>query len=320
VAAEAGIGGTAYYLPETTMTLDEWAAATFQPERLIAGLKANGASAFRIAGDRESVMTMAETAVARLFETHRIDPAGIGLILHVHTFRYSVPPPPVSLPETLRRRFGCVNALAASIAHQTCGSLFAAIAQAHSLMAADPSLNRVLLVTADRVIDEYTRAISDGLILSDSASALLIERDCPINRLGSFVRFTNMEHNPVSPTGHRAPGGPSCNGVLNHAKVGRRALALLGENPAGITLVIDINSRLRERRQTVQLLGLDPDLLYDANVGRIGHAFCSDFVINFTDAMADETLAGGVCLATASGDVGIYNCMTLTDIRATARS
>ena len=167
------------------------------------------------------------------------------------------------------------------------------------------------------MIDENARAISDGLVLSDSASAIMLQRDLDFNRFTAFQRFTNTKHNPVSPTGHREAGDPSCNGVLNHSKLGRRTLTSAGLAAAEVTLLIDVNTRLRERHQTAKLIGIDPTLLYDSNIGRTGHAFCSDFVINFSDAMKGHVRDGGLCLAIAAGDVGIYNCMILANIRAT---
>lgn len=314
--ANVGIRGMAYYLPEAEVSIDDWARLTAQSETTVQSLKKRGGDRFRAASATETVFSMATEAVKRLFEKDPVPPDTIDLILHSHTLRNSVAPPPVGMAENIRRRFGCSRALTLGLAHQNCASLIGAIAQAHALISTSAQIRRVLVVTADRVATEMSRNIGAFTILSDSASAVLLERDFAFNRIGSHATISRFSSRSRTASGEWIvpASSPSNAGAFTFIEVGSRALSALGDRRDQVGLVLQINTMLNEHIVVGNALNVDSGCFYTENIGRIGHAFCSDFPINFLDSMESRSCNGLTALVLTGGDAQIFNAMTIENI------
>jgi 3-oxoacyl-[acyl-carrier-protein] synthase III len=308
-----GIASVGHYLPKEVRTVEFWAQTISAAPALVAGLHQSGARQFHIAAEDETVLEMALKAAAHLFERCTVDPKSIDLILFTHTLPFSVPPPPLSVSDAVRDRFACSEAAGFSLAQQNCGSLFGIFYLVRDLLQAEPDLNSVLILTADKVIDEYSRNIRDELILSDAASAVLLRRNEAFNRVTAMSHFGDARYRPLP--GMRNELGRNC--TVYHSKTARKAIELAGVRPQDIEAALTINERPATGRGVLQMCQVPLDRLFSDNVSRIGHAFQSDFAINLQDCLARAQAPLKHCLAFMNGDNGTFYSVILEDVRRT---
>jgi 3-oxoacyl-[acyl-carrier-protein] synthase-3 len=314
-AGAFGVEAVGVYLPEERSSVAEWAVANGVGGARRRALEAAGAEWFHRAGETESVVDMAAAAVADLFARCGADPASVDLLLHVHTLPFSVPAPPASLPDALRARFGMTGALAHSVSQLNCASLFGAFQLSAALAGAHPAIRRVLVVTADKVVDEFSRGMDDAIMLSDSASAVLLDRETRFNRLAAFARFTDHLYRPE-------PGTPleiGRNCTLYHSRAVRALLAGAGIGPDKIDAAFGMNERPAVAEQVLRLCGIPADRLVPPNTARFGHGFGSDFAINLTHWLEGDPAGAQRALFFMNGDSGTFYALLLTHLRRFSR-
>jgi 3-oxoacyl-[acyl-carrier-protein] synthase III len=312
---DVGIRALSYYLPDEECTVEEWARLTYQSDALRSALNKFGYDRVRVAAQSETIESMSFLAVGRLFGHYEIDPSTVDLIIHVHTFRYSVAPPPQALANVISRRFGCDRALCVGLANQSCASLVGAIAQVHALMSVDSRFQRALVFTADRVVVEYDRNMGGFAMLSDGASAVLLESGLTYNVIGGHATVTDVNVDHFAPSGQRESDGPNNNWFLNSLQVSRHALESLRQRNDAVSLWLQVNVLMREQSAVLKALKVPDEVLYRTNMARIGHAFCSDIIINLLDASRELGVEGRAALVTSSGDAGVQNAMYIQNLR-----
>ena len=322
-ADAAGIAGIAYYLPPTTYTLRELAAAG-----MLAGdvepLEKFGFARAHVARN-ESHVDMAVHAARTLLDETDTDPADVDLVLYAGALASSsvaecLPAPPgtmlhlASLPELFRypasllqNELDLTNATVAGINQQACASIFSAIQMGRSTLVADPDVHTVLCVSSDRLPDGAPRDVIYNLV-SDGACAVLLRRDAPTNRIVAYHQTTKpMIWGDASLDAEViAAYFPTAVTVIEAAL--RKARLSMGD----ISLVIPHNVSLRSWEILLGMLHIPKEKLFSANIARVGHTMAADNLVNLKDAQDAGLLHAGDKLLLFTFGFGLnWSCMIL---------
>lgn len=188
----------------------------------------------------------------------------------------------------LQSELGIPNASVIGVTQMACNSFQATLRVARALIAAEPSVNHVLCVAADRFPPGAKREIVYNL-MSDGACAGMVSRGEKSNRLLATTQITR---------------GAYWDSTISHDQLiaayfplARRAIVEAVE-AAGcaldqIDLLIPHNLNLKSWRILAQILGISLDRIYTRNIARIGHVVASDNIINYVDALDEGLIVKG---------------------------
>ncbi|MGP3507346.1 hypothetical protein L0936_05535 [Paracidovorax citrulli] len=276
-----GIEAASRYLPQQ-LPIQAWAQANHADAATLATLEKQGMRNFHHAGD-ESVEDMAGNALQALIDSHGLDREDVDLLVFVHSLSTSTPAAPASLPARLASAFGLGRARCFALSGQNCASLLLSLRVMRSLFHAEPDLKKVLLVSADRCCGESYRTAGGITFHSDGASALLLGRDTPFNRVLALEGHVSGRH-------HRAYARPEALRREYRTLYGTIAHRLLTRTAqfAGLALgdfryLVAENLDLNISRRLATSLGQPADWVYSDNVSACGHVQCSDSVIDLVD-------------------------------------
>jgi 3-oxoacyl-[acyl-carrier-protein] synthase-3 len=303
--ARLGIKAAAYHLPGVPRTIDEWAALYSESPERIARLRNNGVEKF-FDSDNALTENMAAHALQKLIRDNDVDPASIDLLIFAHTGVGANGPPLSSVARALKARFQLSRAQFLSISQQNCVSILTALRVAHAIVESRKTTKTVLVVSADQIQRSigYVRAIGDVAIHSDVGSALLLSTDNPENRLLSISSFA---------TGKRYSGTlrsmePDEAFYFSAIGVMRRALREAGLKGGDVGAVLPNHVNRPAWGRMLDYLRIPHDRLFDANFASKGHAFGSDWIINFVDHGPSK----GPLLAFSNGLSGCFGAAVIS--------
>ena len=283
-----GIEAASHYLPPR-VSVEDWARAHEVPDETLRVLHDNGMRYFHHAGDA-TVERLAALAVSELLDRHGVDPSSVDLLIYVHSLPTSTPAAPSSLPANLAATFCMTRARSFAMAGQNCAGLLAALRVMRSLYVADPRLNRVLLVSADRACGERYREVGTFSFESDGACALLLSRHHPFNRPLAFAGHVDGRHHG----GFRRPQARineyrALYGLIAHRLISRTAQAChLALEDFRHLLPINLDRHVFER--LAGSLHMPMDWVFTANIAEHGHVMCCDVVVNLLDLWDRQAL------------------------------
>ena len=316
-----GIPAMGYYLPATRQTVAEVVGAG-QAISDAAKLTQLGFDSIRVASEI-STGQMAIEAVRDLqrrssFDLERIDvivyagalatssvvvsddqPAWGTMRDPVPLFRFTGP--------CLQAALGLPNASVIGIAQLACNTFQAAIRVARALILAEPSVNNVLCVAADRFPAGARREIVYNL-MSDGACAAVVSRDASSNRILAASQITR---------------GAYWDGIVSHDQLiaayfplARRAileaLEAAGLRVGDLDHFIPHNLNHKSWEILAQIVGIPLAKIFTENIPRIGHVVASDNVINFLDAFDSGRIKRGDKVALFVMGFGAHwNCLVL---------
>lgn len=309
-----GIEASAYAFPGPRRNVAEWAATHGMPDALVEGLARNGACHYH-SSEGLSVVDLAASAVRKLLDEHPVDPDEIDLVVFTHTLPTSVAPPPASVPEQIRRLFGLRRAVALSVAQQNCASYLASLSVVERLFRLDPGLRRALVISADKVVVEKQRNLSDYAMQSDGAAATLVSRDAPHFRISSVVSHMEPQHYQGATRSAELIAKYSQGyGLIAYRLLSKVRAALPIDDPDDAdTLLIPPNLNQPAFEKVADLLAIPRHRLCTENVSARGHSFCSDSIVNLTDRIRRPDGLTRNVLVYASGNSGCFSALALTD-------
>jgi 3-oxoacyl-[acyl-carrier-protein] synthase-3 len=188
----------------------------------------------------------------------------------------------------LQASLGVPNASVLGIAQLACNTFQGALRVARALIVAEPSVNHVLCVAADRFPASARREIVYNL-MSDGACAAVVSRGQLANRILATQQIT------------RGAYWDSCVShdqlIAAYFPLARRAIYEAVE-AAGLTineidLLIPHNLNIKSWEILAQVLGMPIERIYTANIARIGHVVAADNVINYLDAIGAGRIVHG---------------------------
>lgn len=292
---------TAYALPENIGCAQAWAAAYGGGATRGEALRAHGCDAYRyLAG--EDVVGLGVRAIDQLIAESGLERTAVDALIVFQTSPCNALPMPFTLAGALREGAQLSRSWALSIGQQHCVSPVHALRVLVALFARHPDWRHAILVGVDTILREELRAIGIAGLHSDAASAMLIGRP------GSGARLCAVEtyNDPQALAGIDDAGQyrESPNYLWALISVIRRILRSSGTPVDALASILPHNVNRPAWHQALAAIRLPSERLYDANFGRIGHAFGSDAAINLADSGALRR--AGRHLVFASGIGGCF--------------
>jgi 3-oxoacyl-[acyl-carrier-protein] synthase III len=316
-----GISALGYYLPPTERTVAELVASG-QTNSSAAKLEQLGFAVIRIADD-ELAVQMAIKAIRDLHSRSAFDLEKIDVLLYAGALATSSvvmtdaseawnalidPTPLFRFPGTcLQAELGIPNASVIGISQLACNTFQAAIRLARALLIAEPEVNHVLCVAADRFSARARREIVYNL-MSDGACAAVISRGQLSNRILATAQITRGAYwdSSISHDQLIAAYFPLARRVI------LEAVAAAGLTVDQIDLLIPHNLNIKSWEILAQVAGIPLERIYTNNIARIGHVVASDNVINFIDSIAEGRVVPGNKVALFVMGFGAHwNCTIL---------
>lgn len=301
----AGLRGVAYSLPRRQRTIGLWGERRGEPAERIEALIANGVFHYYDADD-QPVAEMAAAAIEALVRDTALSPDEIDVLIFTHTLGQSVACPPNSTTSFLQRRFGFARARCFSLAQQNCVSIFAGLKAAHAMMAGNPAVSNVVIVTADHVpaIMDHHRAIGDVAVHSDGACALLLTRGWPERRLLGVANRADAQFYEADIT----EVVPNANYYISTIATMRSALSKAAVRREEVSWLLPNHVRLPAAHKLMDMLRLSSASLYTANFAAKGHVFGADPFINLVDS---RPAPGDIALLCSTGTSGCYGAAVI---------
>jgi 3-oxoacyl-[acyl-carrier-protein] synthase-3 len=301
-----GISAMGYYLPRTQQNI-EFLVESGRTNSSADKLHKLGFDSIHVAGE-ESAVQLATQAVRDLqrrsgFDLERIDvllyagalaTSSVVMSGDAQSWNAMVDPTPLfRFPGTrLQAELGVPNASVIGIAQLACNTFQAALRVARALLLAEPSLNHILCVSADRFPPLAKREIVYNL-MSDGACAAIVSKDCSSTRILATRQITRGAYwdSSISHDQLIAAYFPLAKRAILEA-VAAAALSI-----GDIDLIIPHNINIKSWEILSQVLGIPMQRIYTDNISKIGHVVASDNIINYVDCMAEQRIAKGNKLA-----------------------
>lgn len=186
----------------------------------------------------------------------------------------------------LQADLGLDGAFVVGVGQQACTSMLGSLRIAHGLLATDPSLSRVLCVSADRFPPGATYEQAYSLI-SDGAAACVVSREPASYRLVAAHHITNGAM--VAADDDETVGSYF---AYTHRLVGE-LLARAGLGAGDVDWVVPQNTDAKAWRILSRLLHIDAGRVFCASLPDVAHVISGDNIVNLSYLGDRGTVATG---------------------------
>ena len=175
----------------------------------------------------------------------------------------------------LQADLGLDRAFVVGLAQQACTSMLGSLRMAHGLLATDPSLSRILCVSADRFPPgaRYEQAYS---LISDGAAACVVSRERAAYRLLAAHQLTNGAM--VVADDDETVGSFF---AYTHRLVSE-LVAKAGLRVADVDWVVPQNTDRKAWQILCRLLGIDPSRVSSESLPDVAHVISGDNIVNLS--------------------------------------
>ncbi len=186
----------------------------------------------------------------------------------------------------LQAALGLDEAAVIGIGQQACTSMLGSIRLARGLLAAEPDLDRILCVTADRFPPGagYEQAYS---LISDGAAACVVSRGAGDYRLVAAHHITNGAM--VSADDDETVGAY----FSYTSRLVGELLAKAGRSAAEVAWVVPQNTDPRAWRILTRLLGINESCVFAASLPDVAHVISGDNIVNLSWLEGRDVLKAG---------------------------
>lgn len=262
-------------------------------------------------GTGQSVGAMCADAVRRLLDESALQPGEVDMLIHAHTLVTSIDAPPRSMVAALAKDLGMHRADAFSISNLHCASMIGALRIIRNLMAVEPNLRNVVVVTADTTRGPELWHGNVTNVPSEGAAAIWVTRDCRRNRIGAIeietVAGLHVGYS-TTPEQRRMIDMTSQISTLRGIK---SAITRSGLVPKNIVKLVPHNVSRPGWREVGKRFSAAEDFVFDRNIAEKGHAYCSDVIINLVDGELLDPRGDDAVVVAVRGAAGIYAAFVL---------
>lgn len=173
----------------------------------------------------------------------------------------------------LQADFGLTSATVLGLNQQACTGMLGSLYLAHLMIAGDPSVDRVLCVTADRFPEQslYEQAYN---LISDGAAACIVSSEPEGYRFRAAHALTNGALSLAS-------DDETVGSFFNYShRVIHETVAKAGMTIADIDWIVPQNTNRVAWQILSKLLPFDPERVYHPTLPDVGHVISGDNIIN----------------------------------------
>lgn len=198
-------------------------------------------------------------------------------------------------------KLGIKNAYPVGVTLSDCANFIVALAIAVDALRQGRARN-VLVISVDKIRAGDSRIVApDVTVASDSAASVLLtsEAEGPFEVLATEQYMIPMAYEQSA---HEDFGRYLKTSVKGVMEIAARTMAGVGKQPADFSWLITNNYNLSVSSLFSTQFGFDPGRVYTANIGRYGHCFGADNLINLSHcANEHRPTAGDLFCLMASG-------------------
>jgi 3-oxoacyl-[acyl-carrier-protein] synthase III len=305
-----GIEAGAYFLPGDDACVSQWVESMNLPPEAYEKILAGGHRRY-YPGTGQSIGELCRTAVRRMLDESELQPGDVDLLIYAHTMVTSVDAPPQSMVAGLAKDLGMHRAEAFSISNLHCGSMIGSLRIVSNMMAVEPILKNVIVVTADTIRGPELIHRNQTYVHSDGAAAIWVKRDCSRNRISGIEIDNASEFHMgymITEVQRRQYDMMS---QMRTLRVIRRAIKRAGLTHEGITKLVPQNVSRSGWLDVGRRINPVEDFVFDRNIAEKGHACCSDIIINLVDGGFLDQRGNDAIVATVRGTTGVYAAFVL---------
>ncbi|WP_028886232.1 3-oxoacyl-[acyl-carrier-protein] synthase III C-terminal domain-containing protein [Teredinibacter turnerae] len=260
--------------------------------------------------------------VAKLLENSGTQPDEVDLLINATAVSESaLVPPNYSAPTTHENRhlqqfmhssakaqddLGLVNAKTMGISEISCSSLMTSLWTARALMI-EEGLDTAVCVNVDKFPDGYKREVVYNVV-SDSACAVLLKRDCKTNKIVTYDAMTRGYYWDSD----RRQNEMIASYFTTGSRIVQRTLNKVGMTLSDVSLMIPHNVSMRSWQILSELIGYPIENVYTGNISEMAHSIAADNFINLKDIEEKGILKpGDITMLYTFGLGAHWGCMLL---------
>jgi 3-oxoacyl-[acyl-carrier-protein] synthase-3 len=251
------------------------------------------------------------TAPAARLVTRIADLDRVRYLVYAHTIQ-DVSPAGFDIATALAARLGLHRANAFALTQQNCASGLAAVDICGELLATDDPDALALVVTGEKAFSPMAQLIQNTTIMGEASAACLLSRTGGGDRVLSYSARTDGRFAGgirLDPAGIHEFGVGYASRLVETV---RCALAAAGLTLPDVTLIVPHNVNMSSWKAVIELLGVDPAVVFLENVAEYGHCYCSDPFLNYCQLRDRGGLTvGGHYVFTAVGLGATYAAMVI---------
>jgi 3-oxoacyl-[acyl-carrier-protein] synthase III len=256
---------------------------------LVATLRSLGVA--RYSASRRSVVELAAACAARTLRQAKVAPAAVGLLL-LASQSFDGAELGGKDVQWLIAKLGLENVYPVGVTLSECANFIVALAMAIDALR-QRRYQHALIIAADKIRDGRSRIVPPNVaVASDAAASVLLSSEAA----GPWeVLATEQSMIPLAyqQSAYEDFGRYLKTSVKGLTEISARTLAAAAKKPEDFSWLIANNYNLSVSRLLASLSGFPPERIYATNIGRYGHCFGADNLINLADCANEYPPAAG---------------------------
>jgi 3-oxoacyl-[acyl-carrier-protein] synthase-3 len=234
---------------------------------------------------------MAVSAGAKLLSNYHIDPKTVDVVI-LYSTMMATSIEPRTLVGEVQHRLQLHRSLGFAVSGQNCASIITVLRMARDLLRSGTA-ETVLAIGVDSFVGSLRRDIQDISLMGEGASAALIRRGCPTNRLVALANVVEGAFYRTIACSTEEWERFNLLYFITANRLIRRTLDSVSLLLDDIALVVPHNINRASWARLCNQLRLPQEKFFDENIDRCGHICGSDLLINWSDVIAEGRLAKG---------------------------
>ena len=263
---------------------------------LLETLRSLGVASY--SSSKQSIPELAAASASRSLWKGKIAPEAVGLLIFATSSFGEITPKDI---QWLVAKLGIKNAYPVGMTLSECANFIIALGTAVDALGQERCKN-VLIVTADKTPNGNSRIVPpDVSVASDAAASVVLttEEEGPYEVLGTQQTMIPLA---FEKSAHEDFGLYLKTSIKGLTRIAEQTLSASGKQPEDFSWLITNSYNTSVSNLFATQFRVDPSRVYTANIGRYGHCFGADNLINLSHCASENRPAAGdlICLL-ASG-------------------